>query len=393
VVTVDVRAIIVVGTGSTLDPGAPTPEQFAGSPFPLADVLGQPLVFRVIDRLRQNNIQISAVITEAPTEDWPLGTANYGNWIASNSEQLWRCAEQSFTEASHQADTILVLRLGGYTEIDYNDLLQYHTDCGGHITSVLDEAGDPLDVYVFSASRRNEAAYLFRHQLRQFRKSVVSYHFGGYVNRLRSTYDFRQLSIDALMTRIELKPDGEEIKPGVWVGRGAQVHRRARVLSPAFIGAGSRVRAAAVVTRCTALEHHTVVDCGTVVENVSTLPFTYLGAGLDVAHSLVGHSRLFHLKRGVEVEFSDPRLVGEASGHAPLRALGSLLALASFFPAQFLRGLFAPSHRECPTSLPDAISAPAAALEVPAKIKASAPAVDAGEFPSNLVIARRYGNE
>jgi hypothetical protein len=102
---------------------------------------------------------------------------------------------------------------------------------------------------------------------------------------------------------------------------------------------------------------------------------------------------LFNLKRGVEVEFSDPRLVGEASAHAPLRALGSLLSLASFFPAQFLRGLFAPSHRECPASLPDAISAPAAAIEVPETIKASAPAVDAGEFPANLVIARRYGNE
>jgi len=148
-----------------------------------------------------------------------------------------------------------------------------------------------------------------------------------------------------------------------------------------------------VVTRCSALEHHTVVDCGTVVENTSTMPYTYIGAGLDVAHSVVGHSKLFNLKRGVEVEFDDPRLIGEASSRAPLRALGSLLSLASFFPVQFLRGLFAPSHRECPASLPEAIAAPAAALEQPAPIKAAAPAVDAGEFPSQLVIARRYGNE
>jgi hypothetical protein len=229
------------------------------------------------------------------------------------------------------------------------------------------------------------------------------YSFGGYVNHLSSPNHLRQLAIEGLMQRIQVAPEGEQIRPGVWLGRGAQVHKRARILSPAFIGAGSRVRAAGVVTRCSALEHHTVVDCGTVVENTTTLPYTYLGAGLDVTHSVVGHGKLFNLKRGVEVKFADPRLVGEASSHAPLRALGSLLSLASFFPAQFLRGLFAKSHRECPASLPEAIAAPAAALETPletrletpapTKAKAPAPAVDAGEFPSQLVIARRYGNE
>jgi hypothetical protein len=130
-----------------------------------------------------------------------------------------------------------------------------------------------------------------------------------------------------------------------------------------------------------------------VVENVSTLPHTYIGAGLDVAQSVVGRSRVWNLKRNVEVEFSDPRLIGEASANAPLRAVVSFLSLASFLPAQILRGLFAPSQRECPVSLPEAVSAPAAALEVPAKLTAAAPAVDAGEFPANLVIARRYGNE
>jgi hypothetical protein len=137
-----------------------------------------------------------------------------------------------------------------------------------------------------------------------------------------------------------------------------------------------------------------VVDCGTVVENVTTLPFTYLGAGLDVTHSVVGRSRIWNLKRNVEVEFADARLIGEAPSNAPLRALGSLMSLASLLPAQLLRGIFAPSHRECSPSLPEAIQAPAAALESPAAtMKASAPSVDAGEFPANLVIARRYGNE
>ena len=392
-VTVDVRAVVVVGSNS--DAREPeSSELISGTPYAFADVLGKPVVFRVVDRLRKYDIRAITVVTDTPAELWPTGTAVHGNWIASSSEQLWKCAEQAFTDlAQDGAELILVVRVGTYTEIDYNDVLQFHLERQAHITATVDDNGDFLDLCAINASRRNDAAFIFRHRMQEFRAGCESYIFDGYINHLSSPNHLRQLAIEGLMQRVQLAPEGEQIKPGVWIGRGAQVHKRARVLSPAFIGAGSRVRAAAVVTRCTSLEHHTVVDCGTVVENVSTFPYTYLGAGLDVTHSVVGHSKLFNLKRDVEVEFADPRLIGEASSHAPLRALGSLLSLASFFPAQFLRGLFAPSHRECPASLPEAIAAPAAALDSPAPVKATAPAVDAGEFPSQLVIARRYGNE
>jgi hypothetical protein len=387
----DVRAIVVLGAPNE------SYETIAGTPIALCDVLGIPVVYRVLERLTAGGVGSIAVLTEAPPSAWPLGvgSSERGQWTQAAGDQLWRMAEQTFENFSHDgADLVLVVRIGSYSEVDYGDLVNFHLDRRNRITAVLDESGLPLDVYAITGSRRNDAAYMFRHALREFRVTGTSYEFRGYVNRLTSAHDLRNLAIDALMQRVGIKPEGEEIKPGVWVGRGAQVHRRARVLSPAYIGPGSRVRASAVVTRCSALEHHTVVDCGTVVENVSTLPYTYLGAGLDVAHSVVGRSRVWNLKRNVEVEFADARLIGEASANAPLRAIGSLLSLASFFPAHFLRGLFAPSHRECPPSLPDSLSKPAAALEASATtMKSSVPSVDAGEFPANLVIARRYGNE
>ena len=389
----DVKAIVVVGPHSDASPESLS-EQITGTPYALADVLGKPLVFRVIDRLKDYGIESVAVVADAPTEQWPIGTAVNGRWIHAANEQLWDSVEQAFNDfVEDGAEVVLLVRLGAWTEIDYKDLLSFHLYREADITSAIDGDGVPLDAYALSAAARNDATYLIRHQLRQFRDRCEFYSFTGYINRLSSPNHLRQLAIEGLMRRIQLEPEGEQVKPGVWLGRGAQVHKRARVLSPAFIGAASRVRAAAVITRCSALEHHTVVDCGTVVENTTVLPYTYVGAGLDVTHSVVGHSKLFNLKRGVEVEFSDPRLVGEASSHAPLRALGSLVSLAGFFPAQLLRGLFATSHRECPTSLPEAVAAPAAALETTAPIKAKAPAVDAGEFPSQLVIARRYGNE
>jgi NDP-sugar pyrophosphorylase family protein len=389
----DVRAIIVLGSSPEF--ADTSLERLAETPLAAADVLGKPIVFRVIEQLKSCAVNSVAVITDTPAKEWPTGTATQGTWIQAHPDQLWRTVEQTFGEfGQNGAETVLLLRVGAYTELSYSDLLQFHLEKRRRVTCVIDEHGHPLDIYAIDGARRNDAAYLVRHQLRKLRAGCELYSFNGYVNRLASPQDLRTLAVDALMQRIKLAPEGEQIKPGVWVGRGANIHRRARVLSPTYIGAGSRVRAAAVVTRCTALEHHTVVDCGTVVENISTLPYTCIGAGLDVAHAVVGRRRVWSLKRNVEVEFEDPRLIGEATANAPLRALGSLVSLASFLPAQLLRGIFAPSHRECSPSLPEAIKAPAAALEAPAAtMKASAPSVDAGEFPANLVIARRYGNE
>jgi len=389
----DVRAIVVVGApldGSITASAA----QFNSHPYALADVLGKPLVFRVIDRLKQHDITQITVVTDAASDTWPVGTAVNGTWVSTTNELLWNSVEKAFTDyVQDGAEHVLLFRLGAYSEIDYRDLIQFHADRRSNVTCVVDIQGLELDAYVITASQSGEGLSVLQ-DLRGFQSSLALYPFAGYVNRLSSPNHLRQLAIEGLMQRIQLAPEGCQVKPGVWLGRGAQVHKRARILSPAFIGAGARIRAAAVVTRCSALEHHTIVDCGTVVENVTTLPYTYLGAGLDVTHSVVGHKKLFNLKRGVEVEFSDPRLIGEASSHAPLRAMGSLLSLASFFPLQFLRGLFAPSHRESSPCLPEAIAVPAAALESPAPIKAkSAPAVDAGEFPSQLAVARRYGNE
>ena len=160
------------------------------------------------------------------------------------------------------------------------------------------------------------------------------------------------------------------------------------------MGAHSKIRAAVVLTRGAVIEHHSEIDCGTVVENTSVLPFSYVGAGLDLSHSVVGFNRVIHLRRNVAVEINDPRLVGRAPAAAPLRALAAAASLTGFLPRQFLRGLFAPSQREPLTELPAAMKAPSAALQAPAaaELESAVAETDPSKFPANLVVARRYGD-
>jgi len=374
-------------------------EQIAGVPIALLDVLGRSLVHRVIERLHRSVDEIAVIVEGGEGE-----AEQFARLITSTAAlpgvratvmpaggEMWRAAEEAFSDfAQDGAEIVVAVRLGPYAEIDFDHMVQFHIDRGARMTSAI-HAGQELGTFAISASRRNDAAYLFRHQFTECREPAMPYVFSGYHNPLADGADLRQLTRDALMQRNAIHPTGTQIKPGVWAGEGARIDRGARILAPAFIGAHAHVHTKAVLTRCSSVEHHGQVDCGTVVEDASVLPFSYVGAGLDVAHAIVGFRRLVSLNRNAEVEFSDPTLISMSSMHAPIRVLTSVAALVTFLPKQILLGFFGKSHREKPTDRPAVVRADSPAPHSPALQNAAEQ--DPAEFPSNLVVARRYGNE
>lgn len=384
----DVRAIIIVAP-----PAEGPAEQFAGIPIALLDVLGKPMVQHVAERLRRQGVDEVAIIAATSGGDAlaaarTLSLAGLA-WHVTEPGEEWRAAEQVFSEfAQNGAEVVLALRLGPYAEIDFDHLVQFHLDSGARVTAAVRD-GVEFGVFAISASRRNDAAFLFRHRFTECRVPCTQYPFQGYGNALATAHDLRELARDGLMQRIGLKPAGRELKPGVWAGEGARIDRGARLLAPSFIGARAVIRASAVVTRCSSVERYAEVDCGSVVDEASVLPFTYIGAGLDVVRSVTGFRRVADLKRNVEVEFTDPRLVGVISIHAPVRALASAASLVAFLPKQIFLGFFRKSRRERPSDLPAAVHTPAAALQSPDLDRSA----ERAEFPSNLAVARRYGNE
>jgi hypothetical protein len=253
---------------------------------------------------------------------------------------LWDKCEEIFSAyAQDGAELVLVQRLGPYVELDYEAVLQLHLDKNGRVTRVLNPQGERLDAFVISASRRNDAAFLFRHRLAQCRSECVDYVFQGYSLPLRSAQDLRQLASDGLFQSNGVAPVGRELRPGVWAGAGAQIHRAARLVAPCFIGERAKVRTAAVITRASSLERFAEADCGAVVEDSSLLPFTKLGPGLDCAHSVAGFQKLAHLPRAVEIEIADSRLLAAISRSPARRAAqhASVLAglLARALPTVF----------------------------------------------------------
>jgi hypothetical protein len=250
-----------------------------------------------------------------------------------------------------------------------------------------------VELFCISASRRNDAASLFRSKLTHCRSDCPQFENFGYLNPLADSLDLRQFAIDILTLKTETSPAGEQIRPGVWAASRAQIEKGARVLAPAFIGACARIRSGAVITRCSSIEHHAQVDCGTVVENASLLPYSYIGAALELAHSVAGFSCIWNLRRDCAVRISDSKLLRHLVASSRNRLLSSTAELVTYLPKQFWRGIFGPSPAPNP-DLNNALRQTSPSLGAAAGYRA--PACDsqaANEFPSNFVVARTHGNQ
>ncbi|HZP23993.1 MAG TPA: hypothetical protein VFB04_11130 [Terriglobales bacterium] len=392
----DIRAILLVGGVAGED--ALPPESIGDIPLAFMDVLGLPVIERVLRRLQRFGICATTVITDAPSTILPFTQRAEIDPRAPQlevvaGEELWDAAETTFRQyVSEGADLVIAMRLGPYVEVDYDEMIQHHLDKRCAISMAVDSQNATLELFVISPAGRFDARELFQSHLQRLRRECEPFPVKGYVNRLAQAADLRRLGLDGLLARNDMRPEAVEVKPGVFLGRGARIHRKARVVAPAFIGARGKVHAEALITRGSILEHHAEVDCGTVVENSTLLPFTRLGAGLDVMHSVVGFHRLAHLIRNTEVEITDAKLVDMVPISPVSRLAGSTAALFAFIPKQIYRGVRALSHRESSAADPECAEAGGSALNAPV-LEAPASGVESSEFPSNLAVVRRYGDD
>ncbi len=390
----DVRAILVIGGLAPSDTG--TRESIAGIPIAYLDVLGAPVVAWVLQRLLRCGVSRVNVLSDATLEAElyarRAGVLSGVPHIQAKGEQLWNTAEETFQKFSEDgAELVVVMRVGPYVDLDYDELLQHHLDTRCSVTPCVDSTGAPLELFVLNASARKDAGTLFRSQFQKLRRECQPLRVTAYTNRLQNASDLRRLGLDALMGKNSISPLARESKPGVWVGRAARIHPKARIVAPAYIGAHTRIRASALITRGTVVEHHAEVDCGTVVENSTVLPYTCVGAGLDVMQSVVGFRRIVHLPRNVEVEVSDKRLVGMAPLSPASRIAGSTAAAFAFLPKKLFRAVSAASGRKSAARTSGTREKTVAPSEE-AVMETQGIDRESSEFPSNLAVARRYGD-
>lgn len=362
------------------------------TPSACVEILGATLLARIVRHLDRSGFAEIVVVSDIEPKQVKRGVA-IGSGVAPGSKvrfvhsstgQLWRSSERAFEDMeSAGVRGVAVLRADCYAEVDWQAVLAHHMHFRNRVTRVW--CGDEpcaCDIFMVSAARRNEAATLMRNSLHEERTAGVRYRVGEaeYINELRDCRMLHTLAKDALYGLNRIEPVGREVRPGVWIGHDARIEKQARLVAPVYIGAHARVHGGAVITRDSALEQHVSVDCGTVIEDSFVQPYTALGAGLDVAHSVVNGPKLFHLKRNTEFATADPKLLRERKQSAVVRTAQAAAALLSYIPAQFMRSTQKPAVAvaEC---------TPQVTVELEPQPE------NVAKLAPGLAVVRRYGNE
>jgi NDP-sugar pyrophosphorylase family protein len=365
-------------------------------PLALIDVLGSSILQRTIDRLRAGGIEDVTVVADfgsdlaASLSSSPLQDADF---VQSPSDgEVTATAEQVFRDMAPDASHILILRVNAYAEVNIQQLVSHHIHFHNRVTRVWcgNDEPLPLDLLMVSAGRLEDGLRLLRSGLAESFAEGVRYRSGAdeYVNRVRDARELRQLAADALHLRCQLEPIGEQIRPGIWVGESSRVARDARLVAPVYIGKRTKIRAGAVVTRGSAIEHHCAVDCGTVVENATILPFSEIGPCLDLSHSVAVARHIVHLNKNVVTEIHDGRILNSMSASPFMRVLTVAGSLFSFLPQNFCRGLFGQSTKTPATALPVNTFGTTHGFNSSSKEKADLP-----DMAPGLAVVRRYGNQ
>ena len=314
-----VSAILVINdrpstTGAIVERGPEQRRKPSRAPITCTDILGQSVLDRTIARLRNAGVRTISVIGGSNLASIPrnheIEVIELGNSFAH-----WPAAQRTMRQQAIQGiETVLMIGLGAYMELDVASAVKFHRANGSQLTQ-LEDRGGPLDFWVVDSkwfsTAANGCTLPFRYG--EFPGLPVPCRMTGYVNRLAEARDLRQLVLDAFLSRCELKPRGREVRPGIWADESVRVHKLSRLVAPIYLGRSTKVGASAVVTRFSNLERNSQVGAGTVVDATSVLPHTVLGRGLDVSNAVVDGNKFLDVSRNIALQIDDPKLIRDSA--------------------------------------------------------------------------------
>lgn len=105
---------------------------------------------------------------------------------------------------------------------------------------------------------------------------------------------------DILDGKVQVNVPGFEMRPGVWIGEGAEVHPEAQIVGPGVIGDNCRLEAGARLGEYSVLGANVRVRNDAVLERSVVHDNAYLGEGIHLRGAVVGRS--CNLRNGVRAE-------------------------------------------------------------------------------------------
>lgn len=315
------------GEGSRLRP------MTANRPKPLVPVANEPIMQHILKLLKRHGFtevvstlhyladEISGYFDDGDDfgvkmhysiEDTPLGTAG----SVKKAEQWLR------------DDTFVIISGDALTDCDLTKALEFHRRKESLATLVLYRVTSPLDFgvvitdddgrivrflekpswsEVFSDTV-NTGIYILEPEIldlmvqgKQYDwsqdifpellrdgKPIYGYVMDEYWCDVGNLQQYREAQEDLLSGRVDLPVQGEQIRPGVWVGANTTIDERALIVPPVCIGRNSKIKGEARVGPHTVLGDNVLIEDGANVERSVIWEGTYIGPSVVVTSAIIG---------------------------------------------------------------------------------------------------------
>lgn len=304
--SVGLGAIVVTGEQHDASAGTASRSSLLCEPLGYFEVAGRSTAERIIERFVHADADVVSVFqygdSTCSQRLKPSFTAFENVEFELTSDPYLAIREKLQDYSDSGIEHCFLLFGNVYAETDLLDFFYFHREAHQAVTRAINRYG-LLDLWVVDCQKAQNSD--LKALLEQPKAAANSYFIREYVNQLTRSSDLRRFASDLLQGRCNVRPSAREVKRGIWIEDGAEVHRRARIVAPAYIGRGSKVMEDALITRASNVERDCCIDYGTVIENSSVLQGTEIGICLDVCHAVASGNKLLSLDRDVVVEISD----------------------------------------------------------------------------------------
>jgi mannose-1-phosphate guanylyltransferase/phosphomannomutase len=305
----------------------------ANQPKPLLPVVNRPIMEHVLRLLRRHGLSDTVVTVQFlaslvrnyfgdgdelgmnlqyATEETPLGTAG----SVKNAE------------AALRNDRFLVISGDALTDMDLSAMAAFHRERGALVTVALKRVPNPLEFGIVIAEEDgridrflekptwgqvfsdtvNTGVYIMEPEvfadvpgdepsdwshdifpkLLEAGAPIYGYVTDAYWEDVGTHESYVQVQADVLNREVEVEIDGFEVRPGVWVGEGAEVDPDATLKGPLFIGDYAKVEAGAELREYTVLGSNVVVKGGAFLHRAVVHDNVFIGPQANLRGCVIG---------------------------------------------------------------------------------------------------------
>jgi NDP-sugar pyrophosphorylase family protein len=303
------------------------------TPKPMVPVVNRPVLHHVLDNLLRHGIKDVVMNLHAHADQVRGYCGDGSRWSLNVSysrepKLMGTAGAIKKCEPFLKDDSFIVMSGDGLSDVDITALYEFHkrkksmatmvlkavdsrfdygvtmTDGAGRIKGFLEKPswGDVFSnkvntgIYLFEPEVfkyiPKGQLYDFGHQLwpklLKMKKPIFAWEMKSYWCDVGNLAEYRKSQLDSLDGKVRINIPGREVRKGIWVEEGCDIHPKAVLRAPCLIGKGSRIDERAQVGPYTVVGDRAVISSQAVLKNCILFDNVTVGKNVHLSNCILG---------------------------------------------------------------------------------------------------------